>query len=72
MASRIALGIVVVAFVGAAWGLVGARAMEEGDCQASCHAEHTACVETCQSHEDPVECDSRCNDALEDCLQSCR
>lgn len=73
MRSRIGIGVSLLAFVGTVWGLTSAWAMgDSSECEASCEAAHRACVEVCQSHQNPVECDGRCQDELHDCRRSCR
>jgi len=41
-------------------------------CVDRCDQIKEKCIEACDVHDDPVECDERCNDSSEDCLRQCR
>ncbi|MGH0038281.1 MAG: hypothetical protein ACQGVK_24885 [Myxococcota bacterium] len=41
-------------------------------CEQSCRVQESECISACGRHEDPVECEGECRDALQDCLRGCR
>jgi hypothetical protein len=44
---------------------------EEDPCREACREEKRRCVQECSEHSSPIECDSRCQEAREDCELSC-
>ena len=71
------LGIVAlwIAFCGlalAAASSTGAQVIEDDPCVHACYQEKAACVEDCAQHPNPMECDSECHEAVEDCVRGCR
>ena len=56
----------------ATWSLVAwGQAIEENPCRRACYEEQSSCVDDCGEHNNPVECEGECRDAVEDCLREC-
>lgn len=72
MRIAIRLGLVAALAAGITWGLAHAQAIEGDPCRQACYEEHTLCVDACSGHGDPIQCEARCRDQLEDCLRGCR
>jgi hypothetical protein len=54
----------------------GAAAWAQGDdrdsCVDACKQAKEQCVEICDTHANPVECDEDCQEAAHDCIRECR
>lgn len=62
------LGLAVLA-----WALAGQAQEMGGDaCRPACEEERRVCVERCSEHDDPMECESDCDDRAQDCADRCR
>ncbi len=50
-----------------------ASAQDEGRdaCVEACREQNADCVSACGAHGDPIECEERCDDAVEDCIRNC-
>lgn len=74
MTIRWTLGALVIALATTAW-LSTTQAWngdDEGDrCRSECQAQHEICIDSCGEHSDPVDCDSACREASEDCQDRC-
>jgi hypothetical protein len=73
----VSAGLVSAALVGLA--LIGgwapsstAQIIDSDGCEKACYAQQALCSQACGTHINPVECDGRCSDGLEDCLRECR
>jgi adenylate cyclase len=57
-------------------GVVGsvawAQSADRDSCVDACHQAKAQCVDSCDTHDNPVECDEDCQDAAEDCIRQCR
>jgi len=62
-ACLLAIGMVVFT----AW----AQDEEEGSCTAACHEAKERCLTSCGTHSNPIECDDRCEEEAEDCVERC-
>jgi hypothetical protein len=40
-------------------------------CEDACKERAAACFEYCGSHDDPIECESECDEARDDCFREC-
>ena len=49
-----------------------AQSEDRDSCVDACHQAKAQCVNTCDTHDNPVECDENCQDAGEDCIRQCR
>jgi len=49
-----------------------AQVIDATPCQKSCYEQHSACVSACGAHDNPIECEARCDDQFEDCDAECR
>ena len=59
----------LMAFAGAvAW----AQGDDRDSCVDACKQAKERCVEICDTHANPVECDEDCQDAAHDCIRECR
>jgi hypothetical protein len=70
MKFRFALGALLIALSLTAW-LSTTQAESRDACEAACQEEHQQCIEVCGQHSNPVECDSDCRDAAQDCHRRC-
>ena len=52
----------------AAW----AQDEDRDSCVNACQQAKAQCVEICDTHANPVECDEDCQDAARDCIHECR
>jgi hypothetical protein len=56
--------------------VAGAVAWAQGDdrdsCVDACKQAKEQCVEICDTHANPVECDEDCQEAAHDCIRECR
>jgi len=67
------VALVVVAGLWTSWSAVtSAQEIDANACEQSCRAQESICVSACGAHPDPVECEGRCRDQVEDCLRQCR
>jgi hypothetical protein len=60
-------GMIVVASA-----VAGAQDEDRDGCVDSCRQTREQCVETCETHVNPVECEEDCQDAEQDCIRECR
>ena len=44
---------------------------EEGSCAATCREAKERCLTSCGTHSNPIECDDRCEEEAEDCVEQC-
>ncbi len=44
---------------------------EEGSCAAACREAKERCLTSCGAHSNPIECDDRCEEEAEDCVEQC-
>jgi hypothetical protein len=61
------LGLMTVASA-VAW----AQSEDRDACVDACHQAEEQCVEICETHANPVECEEGCQDAAQDCIRACR
>ncbi len=61
------LGLMVIAGA-VAW----AQGEDRDSCVDACQQTKERCVESCEMHANPVECEEGCQDAEEDCIRECR
>jgi len=66
MAAIAALCVMAVAGT-VAW----AQSADRDSCVDACYQAKVQCVDTCDTHDNPVECDEDCQDAAEDCVRQC-
>lgn len=52
--------------------VAGAQDEDRDACVDSCRQAAEQCVETCETHANPVECEEGCQDREEDCTRECR
>ena len=45
---------------------------DQDPCRNACHEAHARCVGNCGEHSNPMECDARCDEAMQECESSCR
>lgn len=50
---------------------VQAQVIDVDACQKACYEQKEICDEACSENVDPVECEQRCQDQLDDCLAEC-
>jgi hypothetical protein len=49
-----------------------ALAQEGADsCTAACRVAKERCVTACGEHDNPIECEARCTDQAQDCVEQC-
>jgi hypothetical protein len=55
--------------------VVGAVAWAQGadrdSCVEACHDAKIQCLNTCETHSNPMECDEACQEAAQDCTRQC-
>ena len=51
--------------------LLGLQDRERELCEDACQERAGSCVEYCGAHDDPVECESVCDEERDDCLRDC-
>jgi len=64
----IAASCVMVVVGTVAW----AQSADRDSCVDACHQAKAQCVDTCDTHDNPMECDEDCQDAAKDCIRQCR
>ena len=52
----------------AAW----AQGDERESCIEACQRAKAQCIDICDTHENPVQCDQKCQEADQDCIRECR
>ena len=52
--------------------VAGAQDENRDACVDTCHQAREQCVEICETHANPVECEEDCQDAEQDCIRECR
>ena len=65
-------GLLISCLLGFAVFAASAQIGEGDSCLDACAEAHTVCVDQCSQHNNPMECEGKCDDALEDCRHSCR
>ena len=65
-------GLLISCLLGFAVFAASAQIGEGGFCRDACAEAHAVCVDQCSQHNNPMECEGQCDDALEDCRHSCR
>jgi hypothetical protein len=55
-----------------AWSLVaGAQDMDDSACEVACADQKSECITYCSRDDNPVECESECEDGYQRCLEAC-
>jgi hypothetical protein len=67
-----ASALVVLTLIGGWAPISTAQIIDADECESACYAQESERTEACGAHTNPVECDGRCRDELEDCLRECR
>lgn len=49
-----------------------AQSADRDSCVDACNLAKARCINTCETHENPVECEETCQDTAEDCSRQCR
>jgi hypothetical protein len=66
------LGVLLAAGALAIWALASqAQVIDADACQKACERAHIACVDACSDEDNPVECEERCDDQMQECLSGC-
>ena len=65
-------GLLISCLLGFAVFAASAQIGEGDSCLDACAEAHGVCVDQCSQHNNPMECEAQCDDALEDCRHSCR
>jgi len=55
----------------AAASLVWAQSERRDACVASCEQAEARCIDACDTHDNPVECEESCHDRADDCRLQC-
>jgi hypothetical protein len=72
MRKTILVVLVLAASLLSLWSFTTTAQVIDGNaCTDACYQQKAACVADCGEHRDPMECDSICREALEDCLRTC-
>ena len=58
--------------MGVAGSLAWAQSADRDSCVDSCDQAKARCVEPCDTHKNPVECDEGCQDTAQACIHQCR
>ena len=66
--AALAMASLLVAAGIAAWAQIG----DQDPCVHACHVAKVQCIDTCDVHLNPVQCDEDCQEAAEDCIRQCR
>lgn len=66
------LGIAVLYLMVVAGSVAWAQRADRDSCVEACRQAKAECIDTCDVHDNPVECDEDCQDAVEDCIRQCR
>ena len=66
--TAIAAVCAIVVAGAAAW----AQDTDRNSCVEACRQAKAQCINTCDTHENPVECDEDCQEAAQDCTHQCR
>jgi len=64
------IGLTVACLLAMASGPAWGQEPDEA-CTAACRAAREQCVTECSEHDDPIECDARCKEQADDCLDRC-
>jgi hypothetical protein len=56
----------------AASSVAWAQSEDHDSCVDACNQTKRKCVDTCDTHDNPVECDEDCQAAVEECIRQCR
>ena len=64
--------IAALCVIGAAGSVAWSQGADRDSCVDACHQAKARCVATCDTHDNPVECDEDCQDTAEDCIRQCR
>jgi len=58
--------------MGVAGSVAWAQSEDRDSCVDACNQAKARCVDICDTHDNPVECDEDCQDAAEDCIRQCQ
>ena len=64
--------IAVFGLMAAAGTVAWAQGEDRDACVDACRQAQDQCVEICDTHANPVECEEDCQDAEQDCMRECR
>jgi hypothetical protein len=64
--------IAVLCVIGMAGSVAWSQSTGRDSCVESCQQAKTRCVETCDTHDNPVECDENCQETAQSCTHQCR
>jgi hypothetical protein len=64
--------IATVCMIVVAGAVAWAQSEGRDSCVDACHQAKARCVEPCDTHDNPVECDAACQNTAEDCIRQCR
>ena len=66
------LGLMLLsALVALAVFAASAQIGDEDPCRSACREELSRCLSSCGARSNPIECESRCQDQIEDCEERC-
>ena len=70
--SKLMIAIAVSSLMVVTSAVAWAQGDDRDSCVDACKQAKERCVEICDTHANPVECDEGCQDAAHDCIRECR
>lgn len=69
--SKLMAAIATVCMIAVAGAVAWAQSADRDSCVDACHQAKTRCIDTCETHDNPVECDEDCQETAQDCTRQC-
>jgi len=63
--------LIAVCLIAMAGSPASALDEEYDACEAACRAAKVQCITSCGEHDDPMECDARCEEQAQECREEC-
>jgi hypothetical protein len=70
--SKLLTVIAALCVMAVAGAVAWAQGADRDSCVDACHQAKARCVATCDTHDNPVECDEDCQETAEACTRQCR
>ena len=70
--SKSMVAIATLCVIAVAGTVSWAQSTDRDSCVDACHQAKVRCIDTCDTHANPVECDEDCQETTHDCIRQCR
>ena len=70
--SKLMAAIAALCVMGVAGSWAWAQSVDRDSCVVACDQAKAKCIDTCDNHANPVECDEGCQKTAKNCIRQCR